>query len=84
MRKAYKKVDGEWVEVEFMELKKGDLVKLQEDTGEWVEEGEEFLLTTDAYLNDSGIGTFQVDVEDDEDDDEGYAVVDDDTDDEDG
>jgi hypothetical protein len=60
LRRAYKRVGKEFVEVPFWDLKKGDFAKLQESTGEWVNYGEVFLVLSDPYKNKEGIGTIQV------------------------
>lgn len=58
-RKAEIKIDGEWREIPFMELKRGDTFRLFEPTGEIVAAGKytEFVADTDAYLNEEGVGT---------------------------
>jgi hypothetical protein len=64
LRKAYKKVGEVFVETNFWDLRQGDVAKLQESTGEWVSNGEAFLLTSDPYKNKEGVGTVVVDISD--------------------
>lgn len=49
--------NGEWIEVEFKDILKGNLFRLIESTGEIVsDKGEtEFIAVSDAYLNKDGI-----------------------------
>jgi len=64
LRRVYKKVGEVFIETTFWDLKKGDTAKLQESTGEWVSNGEAFLLTSDPFKNKEGIGTVVVDISD--------------------
>ena len=52
--------DGDWVEVPFMSLKKGDLFRLFESTGEPAHAAGEWTAESDAYVGERGIGTIQI------------------------
>ena len=57
---------GEWIEVDFEDLKKGDLFKMfNPDNGALYESddnGSEFVAASDPYINDDGIFTINIEV----------------------
>lgn len=62
-RKVETYKNGEWAELEFMDLKEGDLFRMFEPTGERVEGLDyfagtnEWVCTTGPYLRDDGVWT---------------------------
>lgn len=67
-RRAERFVDGQWIEVEFLDLKVGDKFRLYEPDGTPVDHDYEWIATSNAYINqDTGVGTIEVDIP------EGYA-----------
>jgi hypothetical protein len=54
--------DGEWVRIDFMDLKMGDEFRLYEANGTLVDHGKGgSIALCDVYLNDDGVGTVMVD-----------------------
>lgn len=62
-RKAELFVDGQWIEVRFLDLKIGDKFRLYEPDGTPVAHDFEWIATSDAYINqENGVGTIEVDI----------------------
>ena len=62
LRKVEKLEDGEWIEIEFAELRKNDTFRMFESTGEEVynNEGENiFVASNDAFIGANGILTIE-------------------------
>lgn len=47
---------GDWLDIDFMDIKAGDMIVLMEPDGAVVFSGK---ASSDAYFNEDGIGTFQ-------------------------
>lgn len=56
--RTQRKIDSEWQDIKFEELKDGDIFRMYKSTGELVidRDGDfEFMADNDAYVNENGI-----------------------------
>ena len=63
LRKVEILKDGEWIEIEFSNLKKDDVFRMFESTGEEVRNDHEedvFVALTDAFVGENGVLTINI------------------------
>lgn len=63
LRKVEILKDGEWIEIEFCELKKDDIFRMFEPTGEEVYDNNReniFVASSDAFAGENGVLTINI------------------------